>query len=127
MHVVTTAPVEEGLVLSPSSSRPPEVQLCRTFLGEIRAGHGSWGKKKRRAEWKKRVVVCWADCGGVLKKNEYCPAADDGDGRVGSFVARTVAESRIEPQSWRPSWVVVALEVIVERHAVAAMCTSGGG
>jgi hypothetical protein len=38
VHVVTTALVEEGLELSPSSSRPPEVQLLRTFFGEILAG-----------------------------------------------------------------------------------------
>ncbi len=32
VHVVTTAPVDDGLELRPSSSRPP-VQLLRTFFG----------------------------------------------------------------------------------------------
>jgi hypothetical protein len=109
VHVVTTALVDDGLELSPRSSKPPEVQLFRTFLGEIREGCG-W--KKRRAVWNNRVFgVC-----GVLKN---CPAdALLGRGRgPGSLAARTVTESRIEPQNWRPSCVVVALEVIVERHA----------
>lgn len=109
VHVVTTALVEDGLELSPRSSRPPEVQLFRTFLGETRDGQG-W--KNRRAVWNNRVFgVC-----GVLKN---CPGDrlfDRGRG-PGSLAARTVTESRIEPQNWRPSCVVVALEVIVERHA----------
>jgi hypothetical protein len=95
VHVVTTALVEDGLELSPRSSKPPEVQLFRTFLGEIREGYG-W--KNCLAEWKKRV--CWA-C-DVLKKD--CPADKwfgrwFGSGRrPGSLAARTVTESRIEPQ-----------------------------
>ena len=38
VHVVTTVLVEDGLDVSPRSSSPPEVQLLRTFLGEIREG-----------------------------------------------------------------------------------------
>ena len=52
VHVVTTALVEEGLELRLRSSKPPDVQLLRTFFGEIREGYG-W--KKRRAEWENRV------------------------------------------------------------------------
>jgi hypothetical protein len=38
VHVVTTAPVEDGLELSPRRSRPPDVQLFRTFWGESLEG-----------------------------------------------------------------------------------------
>ena len=37
VHVVTIEPVEEGLELNPSKRRPPpDVQLWRTLLGDIR-------------------------------------------------------------------------------------------
>lgn len=115
VHVVTTAPVEEGLEVNPSSKSPPEVQLFRTFRGEMCGGTG-W--KNRRAVWYKREPgACGGGGGGcVAAKGE----AGERGRRPGKRAARRETESRMEPQTWRPSWVVVALEVIVERHAGAS-------
>lgn len=95
--------VEDGPELSPIRRRPPEVQLFRTLLADIR---GWYVRLNHRVEF-----ALWVFHGAWLS-----PRPERGGWRPGNFDARLFAESRIAAQNWRPSCDDVALVDIVERH-----------
>lgn len=106
VHVATTAGVEEGPDVKPMRSRPPDVQLLRTLCCDTFA---RFEAENHLVAWNARLVeedIGWPKlCAKPALPRALCFW-------IGSRAVKMPTESRIEVQTWRPSWVVVVVEDI---------------
>jgi len=104
----TTVGVEGDGEPRPSSSRPPEVQRCRTLLVD---SFPAEEKDLEGADFlpSSHIEGRCADCA-------WCRVRCSGCCGAGSPLAKPSKERRIENQDWRPRRVVVLLEDMAGSH-----------